>query len=160
MASHASATSAVVQIDHVVALANAWQTGAATWDPPTRVAYANDPQVLLAVSGPTNMAKGDRDAASGYHGGAMAKGFKLHAVVSRDGKIPRLCTLPLNCNEMPVARRMLDDGLLCPNARVLADANYDAHVLHKHVHARGARLICRLRGRARHPPCSARAPCR
>ncbi len=95
---------------------------------------------------------GDRDARSGYHGGAMAKGFKLHAVVSQDGKIPRICTLPLNCNEMPVARQMLlSDDLLAPGTRVLADANYDAHVLHKHVHARGGRLICQLRGRARHP---------
>jgi hypothetical protein len=56
-------TSAAVQIDHVVALGAAWQTGAATWTPARRLAYANDPAVLLAVDGPANEAKGDADAA-------------------------------------------------------------------------------------------------
>jgi hypothetical protein len=57
------ATSTAVQIDHVVALAAAWRTGAATWKPARRLAYANDPTVLLAVDGPANEAKGDSDAA-------------------------------------------------------------------------------------------------
>jgi hypothetical protein len=56
-------TSAAVQIDHVVALAAAWRTGAATWTPARRLTYANDPNVLLAVDGPANEAKGDSDAA-------------------------------------------------------------------------------------------------
>jgi hypothetical protein len=55
-------TSSAVQIDHVVALADAWRTGAASWKPPRRLAYANDPVVLLAVDGPQNEAKGDDDA--------------------------------------------------------------------------------------------------
>jgi hypothetical protein len=55
-------TSSAVQIDHVVALADAWRTGAATWKPSRRLAYANDPVVLLAVDGPANNAKGDDDA--------------------------------------------------------------------------------------------------
>jgi hypothetical protein len=53
-----------VQIDHVVALGNAWQTGAFAWDPQTRKAFANDPRELLAVDGPSNEAKGDGDAAT------------------------------------------------------------------------------------------------
>jgi hypothetical protein len=56
-------TSSAVQIDHVVALADAWRTGAAKWVASVRLAYANDPQVLLAVDGPANGAKGDSDAA-------------------------------------------------------------------------------------------------
>ena len=52
-----------VQIDHVVALSNAWQTGAQALDPPRRMEFANDPLNLLAVDGPTNEAKGDADAA-------------------------------------------------------------------------------------------------
>jgi hypothetical protein len=56
-------TSAAVQIDHVVALGDAWQTGAATWTSARRLTYANDPSVLLAVDGPANEAKGDADAA-------------------------------------------------------------------------------------------------
>jgi hypothetical protein len=55
-------TSLEVQIDHVVALAAAWRTGAARWKAARRLAYANDRDVLLAVDGPSNSAKGDRDA--------------------------------------------------------------------------------------------------
>lgn len=53
-----------VQIDHVVALKNAWVTGAARWDDKKRQQFANDPTNLLAVDGPANMAKGSQDAAS------------------------------------------------------------------------------------------------
>ncbi len=57
-------TSEAVQIDHVVALSDAWQKGARQWDEATRVAFANDPLNLLAVDGPLNMQKGDGDAAT------------------------------------------------------------------------------------------------
>jgi hypothetical protein len=57
-------TSEAVQIDHVVALSNAWQTGAAGLDPATLARLANDPLNLLAVDGPTNQGKGDGDAAT------------------------------------------------------------------------------------------------
>jgi hypothetical protein len=55
-------TSSTVQIDHVVALAAAWRTGAAKWRTHRRLVYANDPDVLLAVDGPANNAKSDSDA--------------------------------------------------------------------------------------------------
>ena len=58
-------TSDAVQIDHLVALDDAWQTGAATWTSAKREQLATDEQhELLAVDGPTNQAKGDADAAS------------------------------------------------------------------------------------------------
>jgi uncharacterized protein DUF1524 len=56
--------SAEVQIDHVVALSDAWQKGAQQLDPLQRTSLANDPLNLLAVDGPTNQGKGDSDAAS------------------------------------------------------------------------------------------------
>lgn len=59
-----SQTSADVQIDHVVALANAWQTGAFRWSADQRLRFANDPLNLLAVDGRLNLAKRDSDAAS------------------------------------------------------------------------------------------------
>lgn len=59
-----SSTSTAVEIDHVVALADAWRTGAQTWSAARREQYANDPLVLLAVDGPTNEAKGAGDAAT------------------------------------------------------------------------------------------------
>lgn len=57
-------TSDDVQIDHVVALSNAWQTGAQSLTYEQRVAFANDPLELLAVDGPTNQQKSDADAAT------------------------------------------------------------------------------------------------
>jgi hypothetical protein len=59
-----TSTSGRVQIDHVVALGDAWQTGAQQWTPTVRLTYANDLLVLLAVDGPVNAQKGDADAAS------------------------------------------------------------------------------------------------
>jgi hypothetical protein len=57
-------TSAAVQIDHVVALSNSWQTGAQQLDAKTRRDLANDPRNLLAVDGPANQQKSDGDAAT------------------------------------------------------------------------------------------------
>ncbi|WP_426593963.1 HNH endonuclease family protein [Cellulomonas sp. McL0617] len=57
-------SSATVQIDHVVALADAWETGAQQWSAHKRLAFANDPANLLAVDGPANQDKGAGDAAT------------------------------------------------------------------------------------------------
>lgn len=57
-----SQSSMAVQIDHIVPLANAWNTGASQMDETTRLKFANDPENLLAVDGPTNQAKGAKDA--------------------------------------------------------------------------------------------------
>ncbi|MFT3943503.1 MAG: HNH endonuclease family protein [Ancrocorticia sp.] len=50
----------VVQIDHLVPLSWAWRNGAWSWDQDKRIAFANDPENLLAVDGPTNQGKGDK----------------------------------------------------------------------------------------------------
>ena len=57
-------TSMEVQIDHVVALSNAWQTGAFKLTVLQRTALANDPMNLFAVKGRLNSQKGDGDAAT------------------------------------------------------------------------------------------------
>ncbi|MBC2642554.1 MULTISPECIES: DUF1524 domain-containing protein [unclassified Rhodococcus (in: high G+C Gram-positive bacteria)] len=57
-------TSNAVQIDHVVALSDAWQKGAQQLDTATRVNFANDPRNLEAVDGPANQQKSDGDAAT------------------------------------------------------------------------------------------------
>ena len=54
----------VIDIDHVVALSNAWQTGASYFDKNTRLLIANDPINLLAVDAKLNRQKGDGDAAT------------------------------------------------------------------------------------------------
>ena len=57
-------TSALVQIDHVVALSNAWQTGIFQSTLKVRTNFANDPLNLIAVKGSLNSKKGDGDAAT------------------------------------------------------------------------------------------------
>lgn len=57
-------TSSAVQIDHVVALSDAWQKGAQKIGSAKRYAFYNDPLNLLAVDGPTNSSKGDSDASA------------------------------------------------------------------------------------------------
>lgn len=57
-------TSGLVQIDHVVALSNSWQTGSQYLDSATRENFANDPLELLAVDGKANQDKSDGDAAT------------------------------------------------------------------------------------------------
>jgi hypothetical protein len=56
--------SAEVQIDHVVALSDAWQKGAQQLDEARRRDFANDPVNLQATIGWVNQQKGDGDAAT------------------------------------------------------------------------------------------------
>ncbi|WP_421785860.1 HNH endonuclease family protein [Gardnerella sp. DNF01204] len=56
-------TSALVQIDHVVALENAWQSGAWKWSHAKRLKFGNDMLNLLAVQGAANQEKGSASAA-------------------------------------------------------------------------------------------------
>ncbi len=55
-------TSSDVQIDHVVALSNAWSTGAYQLSEELRYEISQDPLNLLAVDGPANQEKSDQDA--------------------------------------------------------------------------------------------------
>lgn len=57
-------TSQEVQVDHVVSLSNAWQTGAQQLSSARRVEFSNDLINLLAVSNVSNQTKGDADAAT------------------------------------------------------------------------------------------------
>jgi hypothetical protein len=55
-----------IDIDHVVALAEAWDSGAWAWDAARRKAFANDlthPETLAAVSSVSNRTKSDKDPA-------------------------------------------------------------------------------------------------
>ncbi|ANI91388.1 HNH endonuclease family protein [Dietzia timorensis] len=57
-------TSQAVQIDHMVALSDAWQKGAQQLSEEERRNFANDPLNLQAVKGSLNSQKGDGDAAT------------------------------------------------------------------------------------------------
>lgn len=54
---------AAVQIDHIVPLALAWDLGARSWPDDIRLRFANDPANLIAVDGPANQDKGDKEPA-------------------------------------------------------------------------------------------------
>ncbi|HIZ36560.1 MAG TPA: HNH endonuclease family protein [Candidatus Ruania gallistercoris] len=72
-------TSAAVQIDHVVALADAWRKGAADWSAELARLFANDPANLIPVDGQVNQDKQADDAASwlppnaGFHCGYVVQ---------------------------------------------------------------------------------------
>lgn len=59
-----SETSSAIQIDHVVALSDAWQKGAQQLTLEERTTLANDPLELLAVDGGANQNKSGGDAAT------------------------------------------------------------------------------------------------
>jgi hypothetical protein len=61
---YTKADASEIQIDHVIALSDAWQTGAQQLSAETRRQLANDPLELIAVSGKQNQIKSDADAAS------------------------------------------------------------------------------------------------
>jgi hypothetical protein len=96
-----------VDIDHVVALGDAWSSGAWKFDIATRAALANDPLNLLAVDAGENRSKGDSDAASwlppakGYRCAYVARQIavkaKYHLAVTRSEKdqmVRQLATCP------------------------------------------------------------------
>jgi len=56
--------SSSIQIDHVIALSAAWQTGAQLLSREQRIQLANDPLELIAVQGDANQQKSDGDAAT------------------------------------------------------------------------------------------------
>lgn len=59
-----SADPSAVQIDHVVALSDAWVKGASTWGVRKREDFANDPLNLHSTSSWANESKGNGDAAT------------------------------------------------------------------------------------------------
>jgi hypothetical protein len=89
-------TSDDVQIDHVIPLRYAWDTGAWEWSPEQREAFANDPAELRAVDGPTNILEGrprTEPVATSQRGGTLllrrglaAFGRHLRARARRGGR--------------------------------------------------------------------------
>ncbi|MDJ0376405.1 DUF1524 domain-containing protein [Cryobacterium sp. PH31-L1] len=101
-------TSSLVQIDHVVALSNAWQTGAQQLSQKQRVALANDPLNLLAVDGVTNSRKGDGDTATWL---PPLKSYRC-AYVARQISVKATYALWVTTAEHDAMTRILSD---CPN---------------------------------------------
>ncbi|WP_255771556.1 GmrSD restriction endonuclease domain-containing protein [Pseudarthrobacter sulfonivorans] len=107
-----SATSNAVQIDHVVALSDAWQKGAQQLTTEQRTAFANDPLNLQSTDGPTNMKKSDGDAATWL---PPNKGFRCE-YVARQISVKATYSLWVTQAEHDAMARILGDcaGQLAP----------------------------------------------
>lgn len=102
----------------------------------------------------------DREAKSGPAPGGMAKGYKLHAWGTEDGRIPIWSVMPLNVNEKTVAGALLRYERA--SGIVLADGNYDAGWLYDRVDEDGGQFITPLpknagQGHRRQSPARLRA---
>lgn len=108
MISFSNANASAVQIDHVVALSDAWQKGAQLLSPETREELANDPLELLAVDGPANQQKGDGDAATWL---PKNKAYRCE-YVARQIAVKQKYTLWVTSAEKDAMERVLEG---CPN---------------------------------------------
>jgi hypothetical protein len=106
-------TSDDVQIDHVVALSNAWQTGAQALSSVEREEFANDPLELLAVDGAANQQKSDADAATWL---PPNKPFRCQ-YVARQIATKAKYSLWVTSSEKEAMRRVLSS---CPGQRLPA----------------------------------------
>lgn len=96
-------SSQLVQIDHVVALSNAWQTGAQQLSAEKREDLANDALNLLAVDGSANQQKSDGDAATWL---PSNKAFRC-TYVSRQIAVKVKYTLWVTPSEKQAMKRVL-----------------------------------------------------
>lgn len=104
--------SSAVQIDHVVALADAWKKGAQNISKDERYALANDPLNLLAVDGPANSQKGGSDAASWL---PKNKAFRCQ-YVARQISVKYKYALWVTSAEKDIMMQVLEK---CPNEKVI-----------------------------------------
>jgi len=109
-------TSTAVQIDHVVALGDAWVTGAASWPYAKKIAFANDPLNLLAVKGSLNEQKGDGDAATWL---PPNKPFRC-AYVARQVSVKAKYGLYVTSAEKTAIQQIL---VTCPSQPLLTGGN-------------------------------------
>jgi hypothetical protein len=100
-----------VDVDHVVALGDAWQKGAFRWSRERRVELADDPLDLLAVSASANRQKGDGDTATWL---PKNKAFRC-AYVARQVAVKRKYDLWVTAAEQAAMRRVLQR---CPEERL------------------------------------------
>lgn len=105
----------LVDVDHVVALANVWVTGGFGWDIRMRAAIANDPMNLEPVDASTNRRKGAGDAATWL---PPNKGYRC-AYVARQVAVKSKYGLWAAPPEKAAIERIL---AACPDERVPVDS--------------------------------------
>jgi Excalibur calcium-binding domain/Protein of unknown function (DUF1524) len=102
-----------VDVDHVVALGDAWQKGAQQWSAGRRIAFANDPANLLTFDASANRQKGDGDAATWL---PRNRAFRC-AYVARQIAMKRKYGAWVTAAERDAMRRVL---AACPTERLPA----------------------------------------
>jgi hypothetical protein len=107
----------------------------------TALSYLDGKPLLVGV------ASKDPDAAKGHVMGGFGKGYKLHAWMTEDRRIPLWCVLPLNVHEVKAARALVEQApRFSDRALVLVDQNYDSHDLHTLLVERNVRLLVKPKG--------------
>ncbi len=106
-----------VDIDHVVALGNAWASGAWRFDIKERAALANDPLNLWAVDASANRQKGDANAASWL---PPDTSFRC-AYVARQIAVKAKYHLRVTASERAAMARQLSS---CPDRRATPDTTH------------------------------------
>jgi hypothetical protein len=118
------------------------------------LANTNSPVAIQYIDGKplvVGVASRDPDARKGKVMGGFAKGYKVHPLMTAEGKIPVFAVTSLNKHEMHVAAQMLTYApKMTPGSLLMADGNYDAATFHKLVESRGGRLLTKPRGFAKH----------
>lgn len=89
----------------------------------------------------------DAEARGGRISGGFAKGYKLHAIVTDDGRTLVWSVMPLNVAESTVALELINQAR--HKGIILADANYDRTPLFEAAAAHGGQLLTpKRRGKA------------
>lgn len=108
----------------------------------SRMEWKTELSFLDGRAMPVGPCSKDRDAARGPTPGGMAKGYRLHAWATQDGRIPIWSVTSLNMSEKTMAREMLRYSRA--EGFVLADANYDSGTLYDQVAQDGGQLLTPL----------------
>lgn len=113
-----------------------------------QLADARQPSPVCYVDGrplPVGACSKDRDAKRGRISGGFARGYKLHALVTEDRRVPRWSVTALNVSEQTVAGKLVEtipEGVALN--LLLGDSNYDSGPLYDQVAERGGQLVTPL----------------
>lgn len=138
-----------VRTERFEQLLAAINAGLAGRDIPTPVMYVDGKALPV---GPDSK---DRDARAGRSGGGFRRGYKVHALVTQDGRFVDVTVTGLNACEKREAHAMLKRTKL--GAIVLGDGNYDDKKLYAATLAKHALFFAKPRigaglGHRRQPP--------
>lgn len=102
------------------------------------------PNIFLMDSRPLRVGaySRDPDVRTGYTRDGFTKGYKLHALATKQGQIVAWRLTGLNRNDKPVAWELIDEAR--PEGIVLADGAYDSGALYDHVFKHKALLFTPL----------------